>query len=180
MDKTAQKVIDFWFTQLSPEMWWMKNPDIDGFIKQEFLDVHQKASKLELSHWRESAEGALAEIIVLDQFSRNIFRDRPQAFAQDAIALALAQFAVVMGFDQLLPIERRAFVYMPYMHSESLINHEKAVELFSQKGLETQLDFEHKHKEIIEKFGRYPHRNTLLARQSSNEELAFLENHPGF
>ncbi len=180
MDKTAQKVIDFWFTQLSPEMWWRKDAELDGFIKQEFLDVHQAASKLELSAWRQTAEGALAEIIVLDQFSRNIYRLEPRAFAYDEIALALAQFAVAQGLDKQLPLERAAFIYMPYMHSESLVIHEQALTLFSQQGLENQLHFELEHKAIIEQFGRYPHRNSILKRQSTPEELEFLQSHSGF
>ena len=115
---------------------------------------------------------------MLDQFSRNMFRDSPMSFAQDSLALMLAQEAVFHGMDKTLPIEQRSFLYMPYMHSESLAIHEIAVELFSQPGLEFNLDFELKHKVIIQNFGRFPHRNAILHRQSTPAELEFLK-HPG-
>ncbi len=116
----------------------------------------------------------MAEIIVLDQFSRNIFRDKPEAFASDALALALAQEAIAAKADeQLKPIER-SFLYMPFMHSESLAIHEVAVGLFENNGIASNYDFEIKHKTIIERFGRYPHRNSILGRESTPEEIEFL------
>jgi uncharacterized protein (DUF924 family) len=128
----------------------------------------------ELSAWRDTPHGRLAEIIVLDQFSRNLFRDSPKAFAQDGMALALAQEAVRTGADAQLSAQERVFLYMPYMHSESPAIHETAVQLFTGNGIQGNLDFELKHKAIIERFGRYPHRNALLGRNSTPEELAFL------
>jgi uncharacterized protein (DUF924 family) len=125
--------------------------------------------------WRESAEGALGEIIVLDQFSRNIFRDRAAAFAQDALALVLAQEAVRRGLDKSLTQQQRHFLYMPYMHSESRLIHEEAVRLFTNMGDAGVLDFEMRHKAIVDRFGRYPHRNALLGRVSTSEEIAFLK-----
>jgi uncharacterized protein (DUF924 family) len=117
----------------------------------------------------------LAEIIVLDQFSRNMFRDTAMGFAQDGLALVLAQEAVSQGVDQELSLTQRAFLYMPFMHSESLVIHDLAVKFFSQQGMEGNLDFEFRHKAIIEQFGRYPHRNAVLGRQSTPEELEFLK-----
>ena len=114
-------------------------------------------------------------MIVLDQFSRNIYRDDARAFAADPMALALAQQAVALGVDQSLPSAQRCFLYMPYMHSESRWVHERAVPLFESLGQPANLDFELKHKAIIDRFGRYPHRNALLGRESTAEELAFLE-----
>jgi len=119
--------------------------------------------------------GRLAEIILIDQFSRNIFRDTPEAFSADAVALVLAQEAIAAGADQQLETKERAFLYMPYMHSESRAIHEQAAQLFDQPGLEYNLEFEHKHKVIIDRFGRYPHRNAILGRTSTAEELDFLE-----
>ena len=133
-----------------------------------------------LQHWEnlnsggKPAAGRLAEIIVLDQFSRNIYRDRPLAFAYDATALVLAQEAVRVGADQQVDFEKRSFFYMPYMHSESPIIHNRAVELFSQPGAEFNYEFELKHKAIIDRFGRYPHRNAILGRESTPEEIEFL------
>ena len=129
----------------------------------------------ELWRWRSSAEGCLAEIIVLDQFSRNLFRDMPESFAFDALALALAQSAVAAGVDRQMPPEQRAFFYMPYMHSESAAVHDEALRLFSDLGIESQLGFELRHKAIIDQFGRYPHRNAILRRPSTAAELAFLQ-----
>ncbi len=171
----ARAVLDFWFGELSAADWWKKDPALDECIRQRYGALHACASRCELWAWRASADGRLAEIIVLDQFSRNLYRDRPEAFAQDPLALALAQEAVACGADQALPVERRAFLYMPYMHSESRAIHEEAVRLFSAPGMQSNLDFEQAHKAIIDRFGRYPHRNAILGRASSTEEKDFLQ-----
>ena len=131
--------------------------------------------RCELFEWRTSAKGRLAEIIVLDQFSRNMFRDTPLAFASDPLALVLSQEAISIGADEVLTSTQRSFLYMPFMHSESLIIHEAAVQLFTKNGVQSNLDFEMKHKAIIEQFGRYPHRNEILGRESTAEELEFLK-----
>lgn len=170
----SEAILSFWFETLTPKQWWMKSEAIDNEIRERFKPTHDKATQGELSAWRQTAHGRLAEIIVLDQFSRNIYRDTPKAFASDEMCLALAEEAVALGLDKVLTPTERAFLYMPYMHSESLNVHDKAVQLFSQKGLDANLDFELKHKVIIERFGRYPHRNAILGRESSEEELAFL------
>lgn len=170
-----QDVLAFWFDELTPQDWFNGGDDIDQLIKERFAQVHSAAVQGELYTWRDSALGRLAEIIVLDQFSRNIGRDTSQAFAADPMALVLAQEAVAGGYDHQLNDQQKSFLYMPYMHSESLVIHEQAVELFSQTGLEHNLDFEFKHKVIIEKFGRYPHRNQILGRVSTEEELVFLQ-----
>lgn len=167
-------VLDFWFNELTPKQWFVKDEELDLVITKKFLSVHTQASQCELNHWRETIEGRLAEIVVLDQFSRNIYRDTPQAFAQDNLALALAQEAISSGQDKMLSDQQKAFLYMPFMHSESLAIHEQAIELFNQPGLESNLNFELKHKVIIEQFGRYPHRNNVLGRGSTKQELDFL------
>ncbi len=170
----ATDVLDFWFVECEPKHWFQKNKHFDREIERRFSEVHRRACACELAPWREQPEGRLAEVIVLDQFSRNLYRDRPEAFAQDALALALAQEAVAAGADGALEPTQRAFLYMPYMHSESLVIHAQALELFDQPGLENNLKFERRHLEIIERFGRYPHRNAVLGRVSSEEERAFL------
>jgi uncharacterized protein (DUF924 family) len=170
-----QSVIDFWFAEIDRKLWFKKDADFDATISARFADVHAAAAKGELSHWRDSIAGRLAEVIVLDQFSRNLFRDDSRAFAQDVVALVLAQEAVRLGLDATLPAVQKAFLYMPYMHSESGLVHEQAVKLYSQPGLEFNLDFEMRHKVIIDRFGRYPHRNAILGRASTAEEVAFLQ-----
>ena len=172
---TSEKVLAFWFEELTPKSWWEKSVELDQQIRERFGDTHAAATRGELHSWRVTAPGRLAEIIVLDQFSRNMFRDTPQAFAYDPIALVLAQEAVGGGHDKELAEDHRMFLYMPFMHSESAAIHELAVELFSQPSLEQNLKFEHAHKAIIDRFGRYPHRNEILARASTPEELAFLK-----
>lgn len=169
-----EQVLKFWFEELTPQQWFAKNDELDALIKVRFTNLLTAASQCELFEWRQSPEGRLAEILVLDQFSRNIYRDQAKAFAQDPLALALAQEAVLVGADKLLSDQQKAFLYMPYMHSESKVVHEQAVKLFSQPGLEANLDFEMKHKVIIDEFGRYPHRNTILGRSSTPEEMGFL------
>jgi uncharacterized protein (DUF924 family) len=169
-----QDIISFWFDELGPEQWFAKSDAIDAVIKARFGDTYARAMACELAPWRESALGRLAEIIVLDQFSRNLFRDDARAFATDPLALGLAQEAVAQGLDAQLETPQRAFLYMPFMHSESPVIHDQAVRLFSAKGLEYNLKFELEHKAIIDRFGRYPHRNTALGRNSTPEEVVFL------
>ena len=168
------QIINFWFEEIDSAMRWKKDAGFDALLVERFAVVHARARRCELFDWRKEPQGRLAEIIVLDQFSRNMFRDSAQAFATDPLSLALAQEAIAVGANGPLNPVEKSFLYMPFMHSESLVIHEMAVELFSEKGLESNLDFEFRHKRIIEKFGRYPHRNALLGRKSTPEEIKFL------
>lgn len=175
-------VLDFWFHELTPQQWFAKSDALDKTISQRFGKLLEACAAGECWRWRaDDAAGSgtgglgrLAEILVLDQFSRNVYRDDARAFAQDPMALALAQEAVAQHVDRSMNAEQRAFLYMPYMHSESLRVHDEAMRLFNQPGLETNYDFEIKHREIIERFGRYPHRNAVLGRSSTPAELEFL------
>lgn len=169
-----EEVLRFWFEESAPAQWWKKDAAFDAAIAARFGRLHAAAARCECYAWRASPRGRLAEILVLDQFSRNLYRDHPASFATDPLALALAQEAVAGGADAALPVEQRRFVYMPYMHSESLAIHDVAVRLFDQPGLEDNLKFEHLHRDIIVRFGRYPHRNRVLGRRSTPEEEAFL------
>ena len=170
----SETILQFWFTELTAKQHFAKDAALDEAIRTRFGPTLEAAARCELFAWRATPQGRLAEILVLDQFSRNVYRDTPRAFAQDALALALAQELVASGQDRSLPIEQRKFAYMPYMHSESLAIHAQAALLFSQPGLESNLDFELRHQAIITRLGRYPHRNAILGRTSSAEELAFL------
>lgn len=167
-------VLGFWFEETKPGQHFKKDSAFDALIGSRFSETHRAAAHAELHAWRGTPEGRLAEIIVLDQFSRNLFRDRPEAFACDGMALVLAQEAVRIGADRALPQKQRAFLYMPYMHSESPVIHVDAEHLFRQPGLEENLKFEIAHKAIIDRFGRYPHRNAVLGRESTPEELKFM------
>jgi len=169
-----RQIISFWFEEIESAMWWKKDDGFDDLLLERFSEIHARASRCELYEWRREPEGRLAEIIVLDQFSRNMFRDSALAFANDSMALTLSQEAIARGADQSLTPVQRGFLYMPFMHSESLEIHEVAVGLFRSNGNQNNLDYEFKHKKIIEQFGRYPHRNKVLGRQSTAEEIEFL------
>ncbi|MFZ1873067.1 MAG: DUF924 family protein [Chania sp.] len=169
-----RQILDFWFTEIDPVMWFNKDDDFDRLLHNRFGQVWQAAAQGELAHWRATIEGRLAEIIVLDQFSRNLFRDTPRAFSCDGMALVLAQEAIASGLCQQLSIEQRGFLYLPFMHSESAQIHQQALVLYSELNHRDQLEYELRHKAIIERFGRYPHRNAILGRESTPEEREFL------
>ena len=171
----AQTVLGFWFTEIDSALWWKKDTAFDEQIRTRFGATHQQAIHGELAHWRTDAHGRLAEVIVLDQFSRNLYRNSGQAFAYDLTALVLAQECIRLGLHEQLSTVQKSFLYLPFMHSESLDIHEQAVQLYSIAGLEFNLKFELKHKVIIEHFGRYPHRNIVLGRSSTTEEVLFLQ-----
>jgi len=169
-----QDIIDFWFREIPPDRWWAKDSAFDRALAERFGATHRAAARCELHEWRGSPQGRLAEVIVLDQFSRNIHRGDPLSFACDPLALGLAQDAIRAGADAAIPPEQRTFLYMPFTHSESAAIHKVAVKLFGAPGM-GNLDHELKHKAIIDRFGRYPHRNAILGRRSTPEELEFLQ-----
>lgn len=169
-----EDVLRFWFEEIQPAQWWKADPDFDALVRASFGPLHAAAVAAELHPWRCTPEGRLAEVIVLDQFSRNIHRGSPLAFAADGMALVLAQEAVAAGADQALPVAQRAFLYMPYMHSESRAIHAISETLFSTPGLESNHAAGLRHRAIVERFGRYPHRNAILGRASTAQELEFL------
>lgn len=170
-----QDVLRFWFEEIEPKMWWVADAGFDRRVRERFLATLERASRAELYAWRAQPRGRLAEIIVLDQFSRNIYRNTPQAFAQDPMALVLAQEAIAANAHLALTPVERSFLYLPFMHSESAHIHVHAEALFRENGLHDNYDFELKHKAIIDRFGRYPHRNDILGRPSTEEEIAFLK-----
>lgn len=171
----SRQIVSFWFEEIDSRHWYRKDEAFDELLRERFLSVHESATRAEFFWWRDSAKGRLAEIIVLDQFSRNMFRDQPEAFAHDPMALCLAQEAIAAGADEELGEQEKAFMYMPYMHSESAQVHEVAVTLFARLKIGDNLEYEKQHKAIIDRFGRYPHRNALLNRPSTPEETAFLK-----
>ena len=187
LDSDARAVLDFWFNEDNEPYWFEKNEDFDKQIDVKFGKIWQAAKQGECVTWRianapadsnsslTSLAGRLAEIIVLDQFSRNLCRGQADAFAQDSMAVALAQEAIGQPHFDKLPTQWRKFIIMPFMHSESAMIHKRYLPLFEQLDDANTLDFEHRHKDIIEKFGRYPHRNDILDRESTDEEEAFLE-----
>ena len=170
-----QEVLAFWFSEIDPKSWWIADPTFDQLVRQRFGEVLSQAAKAELYAWRSEPRGRLAEVIVLDQFSRNVYRNTPLAFAQDPMALALAQEAVASGAASALNPVEKGFLYMPFMHSESKIIHEWADRLFHENGVEGKYKSALQHKKIVDRFGRYPHRNEVLGRASTAEEIEFLQ-----
>lgn len=185
-----QQILDFWFLPAEDggfdvERWFRRDDAFDAAVRTRFMDVHQAAVRGDCSAWITHPQGTLALLIVLDQFSRNLFRDSPRAFAQDAEACAIAHDMVRREGDQELAPVERVFVYLPFEHSEDLDDQRLSVELFEQleqsvpEGQRSQFagfsDYARQHARIIERFGRFPHRNAVLGRPSTAEETAFLE-----
>ncbi len=168
-------ILKFWFVDTTPQQWWTVDAEFDALIRARFSAQMQQAAAGELYSWRQSARGRLAEIIVLDQFSRNVHRHTPQAFAQDGMALVLAQEAVTAGALAALSPIQRSFLLLPYMHSESSLIHRVAEQLYRDHAPADSYQFELRHKAIIDRFGRYPHRNEILGRASTDAELTFLQ-----
>jgi uncharacterized protein (DUF924 family) len=170
-----RQVLKFWFEDIDPKKWWVSEPEFDAAIREKFAGLLQQAASGELYSWRLEARGRLAEIIVLDQFSRNMHRNTPHAFSQDPVALVLAQEAISLDVHhQLAPVES-SFLFMPFMHSESRAIHAVAEQLYREFAPPVNLGFELRHKAIIDRFGRYPHRNAILGRVSTAEEIEFLK-----
>jgi len=171
----AAEVLRYWFKELKPEQWWKKDADVDATITTRFGDLYAAHLVETPSEWIKLAHGCLAAIIVLDQFPRNMFRDDARTYATDDRALVLASNTISAGWDMELEPVERSFLYMPYQHSENQVMQVRSVELFTSLGDEDNLDFAIKHKEIIDRFGRFPHRNRMLGRESTTEEEEFLK-----
>ena len=167
-------VLDFWFAA-GEDKWFSKDEAFDAEITERFRDHHEAAKRGAYDRWQETANGTLALIILLDQFSRNMYRNSPDAFAADAKALALAKSMVERGSDMELPAAVRQWAYLPYEHSEVMADQDRCIELFERSGLDEAIEWARVHADVIRRFGRFPHRNAVLGRDSTPEELAFLE-----
>ena len=176
---SAEAVLAFWFVEHGPSDWFSANADFDALIAARFADTHAAAARCELWFWRETPQGRLAEILVLDQFSRQIFRGQAQAFAADPLALALAQEAVASGALASLDANERQFLLMPYMHAESLVVQEAGVALFSAHCPEATANFARAHRDTIARFGRFPMRNAALGRANTAAEAEYMATQAG-
>ena len=170
-----EEILNFWFKECRPEQWFKKNEDFDQMIKIRFYGTIKDAIEGKMDNWEETETGCLALIIVLDQFTRNVFRDTPRAFAGDERALALSQTCREKGYLNNPDINRRKFMLMPMMHSENLAVQDAALPLFNKYASEKDYKYAEKHREIIARFGRFPHRNVILGRNSTIKELEFLK-----
>lgn len=185
MSLTAADVLEFWFGERARGRWFASEPAFDDEIRARFGAAVAAAARGDLADWAATADGALALVILLDQFPRNIHRGTPKAFESDGRALQVATDAIERGLDGATPLDRRMFFYLPFEHSESLPAQQRSVELFSRWAAEhpedrradvdDQMMYVLRHREIIERFGRFPHRNAVLGRTSTAAELAFLD-----
>ena len=174
------KLLDFWYSARVSPRWFASTPALDQEIRVRFEGLWQRAAAAELDAWAETPEGALALAIVLDQLPLNMYRGKPAAFSTEHKAVAVAKRAIARGFDQRLPSDRVQFLYMPLMHSENPDDQDLSVERFRAAGLEANLHFAEHHRGIVRRFGRFPHRNAILGRESSPEELDYLASDAAF
>jgi uncharacterized protein (DUF924 family) len=171
---TADEIVAFWRTA-GPDRWFKKDTAFDDEIRRRFLDTYEEAAAGKFSDWEHTAPGALALLILLDQFPRNMFRGDAQAFGTDPLARAIAAGAIVRGFDAQVPAELRSFFYLPFEHSEDLADQERGLAFYKATGDAENLKWAELHADIIRRFGRFPHRNAVLGRTTTPEEQAFLD-----
>jgi uncharacterized protein (DUF924 family) len=174
------EVIAFWFAETIQPLWFAATPDFDEALRARFLTTYRAAAAGQLTDWEATPEGALALVIALDQFPLNLFRGQAESFATEAAARAVADRAIARGFDRAMPPIQRQFLYLPFMHSETLDDQERSVRLYQQPGLEDSLRFARHHRDLIARFGRFPHRNAILGRASTAEESAYLASPEAF
>jgi len=183
---SAQTVLEFWFGSPQSEdygkprkEWFIKNPAFDEEVRSRFFSLYQEAAQGNLNHWKNSPESCLALILLLDQFPRNIFRGNPRMFQTDSQALAMAKYALKNDYDRQLLNVQRWFIYLPFEHSEDLEMQYRAISLFHRlkddPNSASTIDYAERHLKVIEKFGRFPHRNAILGRESTPEEITFLQ-----
>lgn len=175
----AAQILSYWFAELQPEAWFRKDERVDAAIGERFGALHEQLAQIRPEQLTTAIEH-VAAVIVLDQFPRNIFRGSPRAFATDPLALSISQHAIATGLDEQLTQQQRLFLYMPFQHSEDRAVQARSIELFTRLGLADNLDYAHRHKKIVDRFGRFPHRNAVLGRESTTEELQFVATHRGF
>ena len=171
---TPQEVVEFW-RSAGPKKWFAPDPAFDAEIRERFLATHERAAAGRLADWEKTAQGALALLLLLDQFPRNMFRKTPRAFATDAQALEVARRAIKAGFDLEVGNEMRSFFYLPFMHSEELADQELCLKLYRDYGNEDGIKFAEIHLDAIRRFGRFPHRNEILGRESRADEIDYLD-----
>lgn len=178
--KSPADVTDFWFSPVMEPFWFKKSDDIDDQIIQHFATTYEAAHAGRLTDWTLHRHDALALTIVLDQFPRNMFRNSPRSFESNDLALSVARLALDKGWDQQEEATRRQFFYLPFMHSEDLDDQNRSVRLYEALGNQHSLHFAREHRDIIARFGRFPHRNAVLGRENTAEEHEFLKTHSGF
>lgn len=177
---TPSEILDFWYAEAMRSKWFASTPQLDATIKEKYARVWEAAIRGELDTWLDTPEGCLALAIILDQFPLNMFRATAKSFSSEHQAIAVAKYAIGQGYDQMIERAQVAFLYMPLMHSENLADQDLCVRLFAAAGLENNLRFAQHHRKIVRRFGRFPHRNAILGRPSTAEELDYLNSKEAF
>lgn len=177
---SPRHIIEFWYSERMRPRWFSSTPEVDAEIRSKFEHLWLQAGKGELDGWKASGEGCLALAVVLDQFPLNMFRGKAISFSTEQQAVACSKYCISQGYDREIPLDKVVFLYMPLMHSENLADQDLAVKLFEQANLVNNLRFARHHRELIRKFGRFPHRNTILGRNSSTEEIEYLNSPEAF
>lgn len=180
LDYTEEEIIAYWYSPEVNQQWFAATAQLDAEIKAHFESLWQAASSGELDHWRTSPRGCLALVILLDQFPLNMYRNRPESFSTEAKSIEVARYAIEKGFDQALQPQHKAFLYMPFMHSEKLSDQDLSVKLYTEAGLKDNQHFAEHHRDLIRRFGRFPHRNRILGRISTGAEIEYLKSEQAF
>ncbi len=175
-----EDIVDFWYADSTRDLWFESTPEFDRELRDRYQPTWEQARRGELGHWRDSATGCLALVILLDQFPLNMFRGQALAFATEADSREVARHALEQGFDREFDAAKKAFLYMPFMHSEELADQDLSLRLYDQPGLESNLRFARHHRDIVARFGRFPHRNAALGRDSSEAEIEYLQSKEAF
>ena len=174
-DDLIQDVLQFWFAEESRAKWFNSTSEFDEQIRQGFESVWGQARAESFDHWEQEPDGALALVIILDQFPLNMFRADSRQYSTEAHARLIASHAIDQGLDEKLDMAKRAFMYLPFMHSESIEDQDRSVELYQKAGLDDNLRFAIHHRDVIKRFARFPHRNEVLGRESTSEEIEYLK-----
>ena len=175
-----EAIIDFWFSEPVKKLWYKSTPAFDQQLLEQYQAVWRQAKEGDLNHWRNSASGCLALVIVLDQLPLNMFRGQAKSFSSEKQAIEISHWAIAQGFDQEIAPDKLSFLYVPLMHSESVSDQILSVKLFTDANLESNLRFAKHHRDLIEEFGRFPHRNVILGRKSTPQEIEYLNSKRAF
>ncbi len=174
-DDLIREVLEYWFSAAVQPMWFNATPAFDDELRQRYEKVWGQARAETFDHWESDAEGALALVIILDQFPLNMFRQHARQYSTEAHARKIAGHAIEQGLDQQLTLAQRAFLYLPFMHSESIADQDRSLDLYAAAGLKDNLGYAIHHRDVIKRFGRFPHRNKFLGRSSTAEEIEYLK-----
>lgn len=177
---TLASILEYWYSDRIKKHWFNSNEELDNEIKDKYEEVWKAAIRGEFNEWKESAEGCLALAIVFDQLPLNMFRGEVESFSTEAMAVKISKLAIEKGFDKNIDKDKLAFLYMPLMHSENIHDQDLSVSLFEKAGLDENAKFARHHREIVQKFGRFPHRNEILQRESSQSEIDYLNSEKAF